>query len=198
MRSTVCALEPVASGGVKLHLTGDGGIPSAFYAEATIVACGAHSAALTRTVGQGCPLDTERRHSITFSAGTEGLLKRAVCDPARGFIASPMAGGLRAVGTVELGGMHTGLTTARCEQLERSTAALFAPEMSHGFGRRFESLDWLGFRPTTPCRTLFSNRARRGSPWYRLRIRSPARRLDPRWHHWPTRGGARERRHAVA
>ena len=150
MRSPVCVPEPVASGGVKLHLAGDGGIPSAFYAEATIVACGAHSAALTRTVGQGCPLDTERGHSITFSAGTEGLLKRPVCDPARGFIASPMAGGLRAAGTVELGGMHAGLTAARCEFLERSTAALLAPEISHGLGRRLESLDWLGFRPTMP------------------------------------------------
>ena len=59
----------------------------------------AHSAALVSdSLGEFCPLDTERGYHVGFGEGSERLLTRAVCDPSVGWIASPMAGGLRVAG----------------------------------------------------------------------------------------------------
>ena len=68
---------------------------SELVADDVIVAAGAHSKALAASIGDWVPLDTERGYHVAFARGTESLLTRAVCDPTEGFIASPMAGGLR-------------------------------------------------------------------------------------------------------
>ena len=68
-----------------------------------------------------------------------------MCDPTEGFIASPMAGGLRVAGKVELGGLAAGPTPERCAQIERASQAMIG-----GVGPRVRAHDWLGFRPTMP------------------------------------------------
>ena len=84
------------------------------------VAAGAHSKGLAASICDWVPLDTERGYHVAFARGTESLLTRAVCDPTEGFIASPMAGGLRVAGKVELGGLAAGPTPERCAQIERA------------------------------------------------------------------------------
>ena len=113
-----------------------------------VVATGARSAALAATAGDYVPLDTERGHSITFAEGTERLLTRAVCSADAGFILTPMSGGLRAAGLVELGGLHAPMTRARCDQLESVSRTMIRSQ--DALGDRDESKDWLGFRPTLP------------------------------------------------
>ena len=122
------------------------------WADTAVVAAGAHSAQLVRAAGDWVPLDTERGHSVEWAPGSEDLLGRAVCSPAHGFIMSPMAGGLRSAGLVELGGTSAGITTARCDQLERQTRSLLGATSGADdlLGPRDRGRDWLGFRPTLP------------------------------------------------
>jgi len=116
-------------------------------ADEIVIAAGAHSANLvTSAMGEFCPLETERGYSITFAQGSNTLLTRAVCDPSVGWIATPMSGGLRVAGKVELGGLDAPPTPARLDQIERETRAL----LGEGVGKRISSKDWLGFRPTMP------------------------------------------------
>ena len=121
-----------------------------FDADEVVVAAGAHSASLASSVGDWCPLDTERGHHVMFPSGSEGLLSRAVCDPTQGFVMTPMAGGMRAAGTVELGGTGSPLTRARCQQLERASMDLLNPEAAGGLSGRLQNMDWVGFRPSMP------------------------------------------------
>jgi glycine/D-amino acid oxidase-like deaminating enzyme len=146
-----CKVEALCdgpSGGVLLDLAGgraqDGGREAEF--GHVVIAAGAHSAALAASVGDSVPLDTERGYHVVFPAGTEQRLTRAVCDPSEGFIMTPMSGGLRAAGRVELGGVQAPATPGRCDGLERAAASLFADALPS----REPWRDWLGFRPTLP------------------------------------------------
>ena len=59
---------------------------------------------LTDQLGENIPLDTERGYHVHFK-NKEHLLSRPVIFLDRGFGMTPMNQGLRAVGTVELGGL---------------------------------------------------------------------------------------------
>ena len=72
--------------------------------EKSVIACGAYSKKLTDQLGEKIPLDTERGYHVHFK-GMENLLSRPVIFLDRGFGMTPMNQGLRAVGTVELGGL---------------------------------------------------------------------------------------------
>jgi D-amino-acid dehydrogenase len=78
------------------------------------------------------------------------VLTRPVCSAQGGFIISPMAGGLRAAGLVELGGTAAPPVAARFDQLEGATRDLLAPGAAAALGDRQRRCDWLGFRPTLP------------------------------------------------
>ena len=72
--------------------------------EKTVIASGAFSKDLTDQLGEKIPLDTERGYHVHFK-GKENLISRPVIFLDRGFGMTPMNQGLRAVGTVELGGL---------------------------------------------------------------------------------------------
>ena len=72
--------------------------------EKTVVASGAFSKYLTDQLGENIPLDTERGYHVHFK-NKDHLIKRPVIFLDRGFGMTPMNQGLRAVGTVELGGL---------------------------------------------------------------------------------------------
>ena len=109
-------------------------------ADVIVVAAGAHSAALAATTGDAIPLDTERGHSVTFAPGSEHAISRAVCTADGGFILTPMVGGLRAAGLVELGGLRAPLT--RSVRTARKCVAHDAPRR-HRRPRRVARLAWL-------------------------------------------------------
>ena len=73
--------------------------------EKTVIASGAFSKKLTDQLGENIPLDTERGYHVHFK-DQERLISRPVIFLDRGFGMTPMNQGLRAVGTVELGGLE--------------------------------------------------------------------------------------------
>lgn len=116
------------------------------HADEVVVAAGAHSAGLVSgSLGEWCPLDTERGYHVAFAPGSEQLLSRAVTDPLSGWIATPMGGGLRVAGKVELGGVRAPPSPAHWAAIERETQAVI-----QGVGVRAPASDWMGFRPTMP------------------------------------------------
>jgi D-amino-acid dehydrogenase len=107
-----------------------------------VVAAGAHSRKLTASIGDRVLLDTERGYHVLFpQAGN--LLSRPVCYPEHGFYMVPMADGLRAAGTVELGGLAAPLNPKRTAMI-RDGVKMLLPAAGQG------SDEWLGFRPSMP------------------------------------------------
>ncbi len=110
--------------------------------EKSVIACGAFSKPLTDQLSENIPLDTERGYHVHFK-NMEHLIKRPVIFLDRGFGMTPMNQGLRAVGTVELGGLKNPLSKKRIDYIVRCSKELL-PQL----GKHED--EWLGFRPTLP------------------------------------------------
>ena len=110
--------------------------------EKTVIASGAFSKNLTDQLGENIPLDTERGYHVHFK-GMEHLISRPVIFLDRGFGMTPMNQGLRAVGTVELGGLENPPSKKRIEYIIKCAKELLPQLTSH-------EDEWLGFRPTLP------------------------------------------------
>ena len=110
--------------------------------EKSVIACGAFSKKLTDQLNEKIPLDTERGYHVHFK-GMENLLKRPVIFLDRGFGLTPMNQGLRAVGTVELGGLKNPISKKRIDYIVKCAKELLPQLKEH-------EDEWLGFRPTLP------------------------------------------------
>ena len=110
--------------------------------EKTVIASGAFSKNLTDQLGENIPLDTERGYHVHFK-DMDRLISRPVIFLDRGFGMSPMNQGLRAVGTVELGGLKNPPSKKRIDYLTRCAKELLPQLKEHND-------EWLGFRPTLP------------------------------------------------
>jgi glycine/D-amino acid oxidase-like deaminating enzyme len=110
--------------------------------EKTVIASGAFSKKLTDQLGENIPLDTERGYHVHFK-NKDNLIKRPVIFLDRGFGLTPMNQGLRAVGTVELGGLKNPPSKKRIEYIVNC-----AKELLPQLGQHED--EWLGFRPTLP------------------------------------------------
>ena len=110
--------------------------------EKSVIACGAFSKKLTDQLGENIPLDTERGYHVHFK-GMDHLLSRAVINLDRGFGLTPMNQGMRAVGTVELGGLKNPPSKKRIDYIIHCAKELL-PELDK------HDDEWLGFRPTLP------------------------------------------------
>ncbi len=113
-----------------------------FYYEKIVLACGAFSKKLTDQLGEKIPLDTERGYHVHYKK-MDHLLKRPVIFLDRGFGMTPMNQGLRAVGTVELGGLDNPISKKRIDYIDKCAKELL-PQLG-----KFQD-EWLGFRPTLP------------------------------------------------
>ena len=113
-----------------------------FRFEKTVIASGAFSKKLTDQLGENIPLDTERGYHVHFK-NKENLIKRPIIFLDRAIGLTPMNQGLRAVGTVELGGLKNPLSKKRVEYLIKC-----AKELLPQLGQHED--EWLGFRPTLP------------------------------------------------
>jgi D-amino-acid dehydrogenase len=113
-----------------------------FNFEKIVLACGAFSKKLTDQLGEKIPLDTERGYHVHYK-NMDHLLKRPVIFLDRGFGMTPMNQGLRAVGTVELGGLDNPISKKRVDYIDKCAKELL-PELGN-----FND-EWLGFRPTLP------------------------------------------------
>jgi glycine/D-amino acid oxidase-like deaminating enzyme len=112
--------------------------------EKSVIASGAFSKKLTDQLKEKIPLDTERGYHVHFK-DKENLLTRPVICLDNGFSLTPMNQGLRAVGTVEFGGLKNPPTKKRIDYLLRCAKNLL-PQLENC---KHED-EWLGFRPTLP------------------------------------------------
>ncbi len=110
--------------------------------EKIVLASGAFSKKLTDQLGEKIPLDTERGYHVHFK-GMDNLISRPVIFLDRGFGMTPMDQGLRAVGTVELGGLNNPPSKKRIDYVIRCAKELLPQLEKH-------QDEWLGFRPTLP------------------------------------------------
>ena len=110
--------------------------------EKSVIASGAFSKRFTDQLGEKIHLDTERGYHVHFK-GKDNLLSRPVIFLDRGFGMTPMNQGLRAVGTVELGGLKNPPSKKRVEYVINCAKELLPQLESHDD-------EWMGFRPTLP------------------------------------------------
>tara|TARA_B100000674_G_C37840070_1_gene914816 strand:- start:17 stop:1276 length:1260 start_codon:yes stop_codon:yes gene_type:complete len=110
--------------------------------EKIVVAAGAFSKKLTDQLDEKIPLDTERGYHVHFKE-MDKLISRPVICLDRGFSLSPMEQGLRAVGTVEFGGLSNPPSKKRIDYIIKS-AKEFLPQLGNHYD------EWMGFRPSLP------------------------------------------------
>lgn len=112
-------------------------------AEQIILCAGVQTAALSRALGEPIPLETERGyHSQIMAPGIS--LNHALIWPARAFMVTPTAGGLRVGGTVELGGLKRPPDYRRAKILVRHAQEVL-PDL-----KAKQVSEWMGHRPATP------------------------------------------------
>ncbi len=111
---------------------------------ATVVLCaGAWSKTLAAWLGDRIPLETERGYNTTLAPGAFDL-RRQIYFPDHGFVATPVGGGVRIGGAVELGGLALPPNYRRADAM-LAKAARFLPGLKTNGGTQ-----WMGFRPSMP------------------------------------------------
>lgn len=118
----VTALVPRSPG---WRLTLDTGAALTF--DTVVLAAGAWSARLVHPLGLRIPLEVERGYHLEFDLPDAAQpLRRPLCPATLGFYFTPMAGRLRAAGTVELGGRDAAPSPHRWATLEQGARSVFA------------------------------------------------------------------------
>lgn len=108
-----------------------------------VVAAGAWSHRLARSLGERIPLETERGYNTTLPPGAFQL-RTHLTFPGHGFVVTRIAEGVRVGGAVELAGLERPPNFRRASAL-LDKAARFLP------GLRTEGgAPWMGFRPSLP------------------------------------------------
>lgn len=147
-RVDVSALRPV-EGGVEI-LAKDG---SPSIAGQVVVAAGAFSHRIARSLGEAIPLETERGYNTTLPSDAFDL-RTQVTFGGHGFVVTRLSTGIRVGGAVELGGLELPPNFARSEAMLRK-AKDFLPGLKSDGGTQ-----WMGFRPSLPDSLPAIGRAR--------------------------------------
>jgi D-amino-acid dehydrogenase len=111
--------------------------------EHIVLAAGAWSKALAKSIGDSLPLDTERGYNTTLPANAFDL-KTHITFSNHGFVISKAGEGVRVGGAVEFGGLDLKPNYKRADVL-LNKAASFLPELNITGG-----VQWMGFRPSMP------------------------------------------------
>ncbi|MFT4163086.1 NAD(P)/FAD-dependent oxidoreductase [Shinella sp.] len=137
-RAEVSSLHPI-EGGVEIRTT-DG---RTLRAQKVVLAAGAFSHRVARSLGENIPLETERGYNTTLPADAFDL-RTQVTFGGHGFVVTRLSTGIRVGGAVELGGLKLPPNFRRSEaMLERARA--FLPGLKPEGG-----VQWMGFRPSLP------------------------------------------------
>lgn len=137
-RGEAIRIEPV-EGGARVVMA-DG---TALQAKAIVVAAGAWSGALARSLGDEVPLETERGYNTTLPPSAFPLRRQLYFND-HGFVVTPLSTGIRVGGAVELGGLRMAPDFRRSEAMLKK-AKSFLPDLKVEGGRQ-----WMGFRPSMP------------------------------------------------
>ena len=108
-----------------------------------VLAAGAFSHLLARTLGVRIPLETERGYNTTLPADAFDL-RTQITFGGHGFVVSRLSSGIRVGGAVELGGLKLPPNFDRADAMLRK-AAMFLPGLKKTGGTQ-----WMGFRPSLP------------------------------------------------
>ena len=112
-------------------------------ADAVVIAAGAYSRQFARDLGADVPLDTERGYHVQLpDPGVE--VRFPMLFSGRGFAVTPMSGGLRCAGTVELRGLNAPPNYARADVILQQAKTLLPGLQDKGVER------WMGHRPSMP------------------------------------------------
>ena len=112
-------------------------------AEEVVICAGAFSARLAKLLGEPIPLETERGyHTQIMAPGIS--MRHSIIWPARAFMVTPTAGGIRVGGTVEMAGLDAPPDYRRSKiTVKRAKEAL--PNL-----RCEDFTEWMGHRPALP------------------------------------------------
>lgn len=112
-------------------------------ADEVVICAGAFSAKLAKDLGEPIPLETERGyHTQIMAPGIS--MKHSIIWPAKAFMVTPTAGGIRVGGTVEMAGLEAAPDYRRAKiTVKRAKEAL--PNL-----RCEEFTEWMGHRPALP------------------------------------------------
>jgi D-amino-acid dehydrogenase len=112
-------------------------------AQRVVVAAGAWSHRLARTLGERIPLETERGYNTTLPVNAFDLRRQLIFGE-HGFVVTPLSCGVRVGGAVEFGGLDAAPNFARSTAM-LATAKRLMPGLRTENGRQ-----WMGFRPSLP------------------------------------------------
>lgn len=138
VRASVTRLAPREQG---IGIDGESLDPGPF--DRVVVAAGAWSGKISRTLGDRIPLDTERGYNATYAPGSFGLTRPVVFE-GHGFVTTPLDTGDRIGGSVEFAGLDAAPNYRRINALVERFRQ-FVPSASLDEGIR-----WMGFRPSLP------------------------------------------------
>ena len=112
-------------------------------ADEVVICAGAFSAKLAKDLGEPVPLETERGyHTQIMEPGFS--MKHSIIWPAKAFMVTPTAGGIRVGGTVEMAGLEAAPDYRRSKvTVKRAKEAL--PNLACE-----DFTEWMGHRPALP------------------------------------------------
>ena len=112
-------------------------------ADEVVIAAGAFAGRLAKALGEPIPLETERGYHTQIMA--PGMtLRHSIIWPARAFMVTPTAGGIRVGGTVEMAGLDAPPDYRRSKVTVRRAAEAL-PNL-----RCEDYTEWMGHRPALP------------------------------------------------
>ncbi|PDV87440.1 amino acid dehydrogenase [Rhizobium sp. H4] len=129
-------------------------------ADKVVLAAGAFTARLSALLREPIPLETERGyHTQIMEPGIS--MRHSIIWPARAFMVTPTAGGIRVGGTVEMAGLDVPPDYRRAKILvKRAREAL--PEL-----KAEGATEWMGHRPALPDTVpVMGPSAKRRNVWY--------------------------------
>ena len=108
-----------------------------------VVAAGAFSHRIAKTIGDRIPLETERGYNTTLPPGAFDL-RTQLTFGGHGFVVSALDTGIRVGGAVEFGGLEAPPNYKRSDAMLQKAKA-FLPGLKTEGGTQ-----WMGFRPSLP------------------------------------------------
>lgn len=122
-----------------VRLAGGGSVA----ADEVVLAAGAYSGRLSKMLGEPMPLETERGyHTQIMSPGVS--MRHSIIWPARAFMVTPTAGGIRVGGTVEMAGLDAPPDYRRSKITVRRAQTALPNLRCENFS------EWMGHRPAFP------------------------------------------------
>lgn len=113
-------------------------------ARTVVLAAGAWSDGISRSLGYSFPMAAERGYHRHFALRNGPELTRTISDAAGGYVAAPMNQGVRILSGIELAPRDA---PPRLDQIERSVEEA---RVTLDLGAPVENTPWVGSRPSTP------------------------------------------------